>query len=230
VNTKSQHYDTPLDHKAQAAKVAELNKKLALMQISWKARVMPQWNGKSLREINGYAGVQRKVPSHDLHRDMMAQRSEAPARQRSFLQRQQVRAQAVLSGPVPDTWTWADVNGADYTEPVMDQGSCGSCYDASTMRMLTARTKIMLNNTATIPWSINFPLFCGEYNQGCKGGYGFLTTKWSQDVGLIPATCMRYDTEGSCKLECDLNKELKGQKRYRASNHRYINSWYGNFS
>jgi len=112
----------------------------------------------------------------------------------------------------------------------MDQGECGSCYDASTMRMLTARHKINLNNTEAIPWSINFPLFCSEYNQGCKGGFGFLTTKWSSDVGLIPATCMRYNTAGSCKLECDLKKELAGQKRYRAANHRYVNQYYGNFN
>jgi len=159
----------------------------------------------------------------------MAQRGEAPAKRRSFLQRES-GTRTVRAGPVPDTWSWNDVNGVDYTEPVMDQGDCGSCYDASTMRMLTARHKIALNDTEAIPWSINFPLFCSEYNQGCKGGYGFLTTKWSQEVGLIPATCMRYDTKGSCKLECDLDKELKGKKRYRAANHRYINSWYGNFS
>merc|ERR1719183_853666 len=41
---------------------------------------------------------------------------------------------------------------------------------------------------------------------------------------------MRYNTSGSCQLECDLEKELKGQKRYRVDNHRYINSWYGNFN
>ena len=37
--------------------------------------------------------------------------------------------------------------------------------------------------------------------------------------------CARYSTEGSCELECDL-KSLKG-KRYRADNHRYVGSWYG---
>jgi len=131
---------------------------------------------------------------------------------------------------VPESFDWTDVNGMDYTEPVMDQGDCGSCYDASTMRMLSARHKITQNDTTAIPWSINFPLFCSEFNQGCKGGFGFLTNKWSEEVGLVPATCMRYNTGGSCKLECDLDKELKGQKRYRAANHRYVSSFYGNFS
>jgi len=221
--------DKPLDHKTQTKKVARINKAIAMMQLGWKARVMPQYNGQTMKQVNGYAGIQRKVPVHDLHRDMMEQRVLESKKERSFLQLHG-RARRMRRGAVPDTWNWADVDGRDFTEPVMDQGSCGSCYDASTMRMLTARHKITTNNTEAVPWSINFPLHCSEYNQGCKGGFGFLTTKWSQDVGLIPATCMKYDTEGSCKLECDLDKELKGQKRYRAGNHRYINSFYGNFS
>jgi cathepsin C len=214
--------DKPLDHKTQVKKVAQLNKKLAMLQLGWKARVMPQWNGRTMREINRYAGIKRTTRT--LHREMLAQRSRPKA---SFLQRPPPKARA---GKVPDKWDWSDVNGQNFLEPVMDQGDCGSCYDASTMRMLTSRHKITQNDTEALPWSINFPLFCGEYNQGCKGGYGFLTSKWSSDVGLLPATCMRYNTGGSCKLECDLEKDLAGQKRYRADNHRYINSFYGNFN
>jgi len=148
---------------------------------------------------------------------------------RVFLQ-QGGRTRSLRGEKLPDTWDWRDANGMDYTEPVMDQGDCGSCYDASSMRMLTARHKIAINDTSALPWSINFPLHCSEYNQGCKGGYGLLTAKWSGDVGLLPATCMRYNTAGTCKLECDLEKDLKGHKRYRAANHRYINQWYGNFN
>merc|ERR1719191_1586362 len=148
----------------------------------------------------------------------MKQRIEAP-RASSFLQRKK---------DLPKSFDWSDHEGKNFLEPVMDQSDCGSCYAASSMRMLTARHKIRQNDLNALPGSINFPLFCSEYNQGCKGGYGFLTAKWSRDVGLLPATCMRYDTGGSCKLQCDLEK-LEG-KRYRADNHRYVGSWYGNAS
>jgi cathepsin C len=223
--------DQALDKPTQDKKVAKLNKKLAMLQLGWKARTMPRWNGKTMREINGYAGIKRTTPSRDLHKEVLLQRAAAnPTKKtRSFLQ-QQDKVRSARNGPAPDVWDWTEVNGGSYVEPVMDQADCGSCYDASTMRMLTARHKINTNNTEALPWSINFPLFCSEYNQGCKGGFGLLTTKWSEDVGLIPATCMRYDTKGSCKLECDLKTELQGQKRYRAANHRYINAWYGNYA
>ncbi len=46
--------------------------------------------------------------------------------------------------------------------------------------------------------SISFPLHCGEYNQGCHGGYGFLAMKWSEEVGMIPSKCFPYDTQAKC--------------------------------
>jgi cathepsin C len=143
-----------------------------------------------------------------------------PAVSRSFLQRG-------FRESLPMNFDWSDVAGRDFLEPVMDQADCGSCYAASSVRMLTSRHKIQMNNTELLPWSISFPLHCSEYNQGCKGGYGFLLAKWSTDVGLLPATCMRYNTTGSCKLECDL---ASIGKRYRVANHRYVGSYYGKAS
>jgi len=212
-------FDKPLDEKRQKAAVSKLNKKIAMLELGWKARTMPRWNGRTMREINSYAGIRRPRQAREMRRQMLEQ--HAPKRAHSFLQRR-------ASESFPQEWDWSSAFGKDYLEPVMDQADCGSCYAASSMRMLTSRHKIRQNDTEALPWSINFPLFCSEYNQGCKGGYGILTAKWSRDVGLLPANCMRYNTAGSCKLECDLST-LKGQ-RFRAANHRYVGSWYGNAS
>mmetsp|Transcript_36264 Transcript_36264/g.66429 ORF Transcript_36264/g.66429 Transcript_36264/m.66429 type:complete len:513 (+) Transcript_36264:85-1623(+) len=217
---KPQPAQSIIDMDMQRTTVDKLNARLSLLQMGWKAREMDKWNGRTMKEVNDYVGLRRVSQTVDLHRDMLKQREEAP---RSFLQRSR-RHQ--LSTPLPESWDWSDVNGIDYLEPVMDQADCGSCYAASSVRMLTARHKIGKNDTSLLPWSISFPLHCSEYNQGCKGGYGFLLAKWSSEVGLLPATCMRYSTTGTCKLECDL-KDL-GEKRYRVANHRYVGSYYGN--
>jgi len=214
-NKTSVHYDKPIDKKAMVQKVAKLNKKLAMLQLGWKARVVPKFFGKTMREINNYAGIKRTASMRELSKDLLSQQKSKP---RSFLQ--------VKPAKLPESFDWTNVSDGAYLEPVMDQGDCGSCYAASSMRMLSARHKITEKDTDALPWSINAPLMCGEYNQGCKGGYPFLMSKWSSDVGLVPATCMRYDTKGGCKLECDLDK-LEG-KRYRATSHRYVGSWYGN--
>jgi len=226
VKAKSARYDQALDKGAQKKVVTKLNQRISMLQLGWTAREMPKWYGRSVRDVNNYAGIKRDEKQRELHKEMIRQKAAQHSRSQSFLQ----RAPGALSSPVklPSAWDWSNANGKNFLEPVMDQADCGSCYAASSMRMLSARHKIRVNNTKAVPWSINFPLFCSEYNQGCKGGYGILTAKWSRDVGLLPASCMKYNTGGSCKLECDL-KNLTG-KRYRADAHRYVGSWYGNSS
>jgi len=212
--------EQPLDEESQHQHVSRLNEKLSMMQLGWRARSVSKWNGMTLREVNAYAGLRRGSPARELHRDMLRQQAARTlTNHKSFLQ------SPGRAAPPPKEWDWSNASGVDFLEPVMDQADCGSCYAASSVRMLTARHKIKQNDTELLPWSISFPLHCSEYNQGCKGGYGFLLAKWSNDVGLLPATCMRYNTGGSCSLECDL-KELKG-KRFRAGNHRYVGSFYG---
>jgi len=222
--SKSAGYDTAVTHKAMKQKVDKLNRKLAMLQLGWRARVMKKWVGKTPREINSYAGIRRIAQMRDMHREMLRQSlANKQHASRSFLQRD------TPVPKLPESFDWSNTeDGIDWLEPVMDQSDCGSCYAASTMRMLSVRHKIKTRNESALPWSINMPLFCGEYNQGCKGGYPFLMSKWSSDVGLVPATCMRYNTAGTCKLECDLEKDV--DKWYKAANHRYIGDFYGNDS
>lgn len=213
--TKKTNFDTPLTAKSQTKAIKKLNKRLSMLQVGWRAREMKKWEGKTMREINQYVGLKRSRSRQDMHKEILKQQVSKPLSARSFLQ------QAI---ELPKSIDWGDINGMNYLEPVMDQADCGSCYAASATRMLSSRHKIKQNNTDALPWSISFPLHCSEYNQGCKGGYGYLLSKWSEDVGLLPANCMRYNTQGSCKLECDL-KTIG--KRYRVANHRYVGSFYG---
>merc|ERR1719198_1862710 len=87
-----------------------------------------------MRQINQYAGIQRNVPKHDVFKDMIRQQNVPHAR--SFLQAKGVKPHG---GKLPGFFDWSNVSGTDWLDPVMDQGDCGSCYAASSMRMLTAR-------------------------------------------------------------------------------------------
>lgn len=223
--------DSTLHPHRQKDLVDRINFRNSLLQLGWKARTMTQYNKRTVAQVNRYAGIRRSRSARGSRKAMLAQRGHAAQPEASFLQKATQLHHVRNSDPgtkFPRAWDWSNVNGQDFLEPVLDQSDCGSCYAASSMRMLTARHKIKLNDTTALPWSINFPLMCSEYNQGCQGGYGLLVARWSQDVGLIPANCMRYDPAGKCKLECNLTS-LEGQ-RYRAANHRYVGGFYGSGS
>lgn len=254
----SKLYDMPLDLKYHTRRVHHIN----MLQASWTARVYHRFVGKSMRQLNEYAGIRRTLsvsahraearqsllqfetdtcpegppvrrpkPAEILpHLLLKGQRGPQPCglrKEGKIYHVQSDPATERILAELPKSFDWRNKDGKNWVEPVMDQSDCGSCYMVSTTRMLSARHKIAQKDPNAEPFSISFPLHCSEYNQGCKGGYPFLTAKWSEDVGLVPATCARYNTSGECKLSCDL-KSLK--KRYRAANYRYVGGFYGNSS
>jgi cathepsin C len=179
---------------------------------SWKAKVYSRWLGKSLKELYLLQGIVRSWSRSEmregLHRSVYLQK---------------LRGNSSTSHE--KAWDWRAVGGQNFLEPVMDQGSCGSCYAVAGMRMLSARHRIATKNPEAEPFSISYPMACSEYNQGCKGGYGFLIAKWSMDVGLIPESCAPYDAAFTCGSH--LPDSCKQAKRWRAANHRYVGGFYG---
>jgi cathepsin C len=207
--SKSEDYDLPTSFAYHQHNVDRLN----LLQTTWTAKNYPKYVGRSVRQINKMAGIRRSVsPREHLVAPSLVQQS-ARTKRRSMVR-------------VGDDGTldWRQKDGKNYLEPVIDQGDCGSCYVVATTRMLTSRLKLKTSNPDADPFSISFPLYCAEYNQGCGGGYAFLASKWSEDVGLLPANCARYSSHGKCQITCD--KAQMGT-RYRADNHHYVGGFYG---
>ncbi|CAK0888161.1 unnamed protein product [Prorocentrum cordatum] len=116
---------------------------------------------------------------------------------------------------------WRNASGSRWVDEPMVQGRCGSCYASAALQMLSARHRIASGDPSLEGFSVAFPLYCGEYTEGCRGGYPFLAAKWSQDVGLVPASCAPYAPEGSCSVQCSAG-QLNAGTRYRASGHRYV--------
>jgi len=233
---KTSGYDEPLDHTYHSSVADSLN----MLQDLWTAKPHPRFAGMSLREMNSMAGLTRSLPL-SLQRDLFGPSSPEtmPRGPVSFLQVEQnllQKQQRLAVGErdasafeMPVAWDWRNVSGVNWLDGVLDQGECGSCYAVSTTRMLSARHRIKQNKTSLEPFSISFPLMCSEYSQGCSGGYAFLTSKWSHDVGLVPDSCSGYSGEagGQCGLQCDINLL---EKRWRADNYHYVGGYYGGAS
>lgn len=139
---------------------------------------------------------------------------------------QYLQGLADIEKSLPKALDWTDARGGQtFLEPVANQGACGSCWAVAGMRMITARHKIATGNPEAVPFSISFPLYCSEFNQGCEGGYGYLIGKWSKDVGLIPATCATYTDSGSkCSVNATCMQQVRasGEQRWRTDNPRYL--------
>mmetsp|Transcript_72708 Transcript_72708/g.204147 ORF Transcript_72708/g.204147 Transcript_72708/m.204147 type:complete len:637 (+) Transcript_72708:131-2041(+) len=216
----SEGFDHPIQGEWQQSVADALN----FLQLGWTASAYPKFRGKTPRELNRLAGVRRsRAKSHG------PAPVEAPAAApvSSFLGLSSNVKGARHKGHHRhvEHLDWRHKDGHNWLTHVVEQGDCGSCYTISTVHMLTARHRIAKHDKTLPAFSVSFPLYCSEFNQGCDGGYGFLQTKWSEDVGLVPESCMAFSQGGgSCHSlsGCDL-----GATRFRAVNHHYVGGYYG---
>jgi len=203
-------FDKPMEGPWQQSVAAALN----FLQLGWTAHAYDKFQGKTPHELNTYAGVRRIVA-----------RAKKDAKREEFTSFLGMSRKVHHVPGEADAFDWRKKDGKNWLEPVVTQGDCGSCYTVSTVHMLTARNKIKSGSIAEPSFSVSFPLYCSEYNQGCDGGYGFLQSKWTEDVGLVPESCAPFSQGGdSCKItpNCKL-----GDKRYRGTNHHYVGGYYG---
>merc|ERR1719324_279318 len=205
---ESAGFEKPITSAWQKSVAAGVN----LLQLGWKAVVYHHYTGKTPKEMNRIAGIKRNIPKG------AARKPPSPS---SFLAVQSKLRR--FKANEPEGFSWANKDGQNYLGPVVTQGDCGSCYTISTVNMLSARNRIR-SGVGAEPFSINFPLYCSEYNQGCDGGYGFLQSKWSEDIGLIPEHCAPFSGPSMCSVSPGCNL---GEVRHRAINHHYVGGYYG---
>lgn len=207
-------FDKPMQGNWQTSVASALN----FLQLGWTAHPYEKFRGITARKLNRLAGNRRNRLAH----------AKAPAAAdtfTSFLGMSSKHHRIHRSSSEGEAFDWRNKDGHNFLTPVVTQGDCGSCYTISTIHMLTARNRVRAGDTKEPSFSVSFPLYCSEYNQGCDGGYGFLMSKWNEDVGLVPEGCAPFSTGGgSCKVtsSCKL-----GSTRYRAHNHHYVGGYYG---
>jgi C1A family cysteine protease len=86
--------------------------------------------------------------------------------------RQSRQAFAFAAGDLPKSVDWRSVNGEDWTTPVRDQGTCGSCVAFATCAVLETRAKIKVQNpNLDISLSVAHLFFCNGPRDGCDLGW-----------------------------------------------------------
>ena len=127
---------------------------------------------------------------------------------------------------LPLNWDWRNVGGISYVPEPLSQGDCGSCYTFSTIQSLESRLRIKTNNKDHTQFSIQFPLSCNFYSEGCDGGYPILVAKFLSEFELVPKKCFEYTaTNNKCSNVCD-NYQLY-PLRYKVSEYGYLGGFYG---
>jgi cathepsin C len=192
-------------HTAHVQKINNANK-------GWTAKVYPHLLNKTHAELNQMSGIRRA-----------GVKSSREPRAHSFLQMETHRSRSMIDS-LPTDFDWRNKDGQNFLGAPVNQGSCGSCYVISTVNMMSARKRILEGDPHGEGFSYQFPLFCGEYNQGCDGGYPELVAKWSHDVTLLPESCGTYDLgDQSCKVTCDVGSA----DQYRVADYGYVGGYYG---
>jgi C1A family cysteine protease len=108
--------------------------------------------------------------------------------------------QSVVGLP-PSHFDWRNVNGKDYTSPIKDQGSCGSC---STFGSAAVVESLLTMNTGSWMLSEQFALSCCGCVSCLAGGdpkevFEFIRTTGLPDEGCLP---YRADDTVPCGTAC----------------------------
>jgi len=79
----------------------------------------------------------------------------------------------------------------------------------ATIAMLESRLRIRYKKfkDENSRLSVQHPMDCSYYNQGCDGGFPFLVEKFAAEFELVKESCSRYTgVNGDCNT-CNVNEE-----------------------
>lgn len=126
---------------------------------------------------------------------------------------------------LPLNWDWRNVGGVNYVPDPELQGECGSCYTFSTIQSLESRLRIKTNNKDQTKFSVQFPISCNFYSEGCDGGYPIFVAKFLNEFEIVPRECFEYtQANDKCSNVCDYSKY---SKKYTVSEYGYLGGYYG---
>ena len=102
----------------------------------------------------------------------------------------------------PAAFDWRNYNGKNWTLPVRDQSSCGSCVAFGTVAAIESTMKIANNNpNLAVNLSEAFLLFCG--GGSCSGWTFEPALNFAKSTGITDEACFPYQPKNMpCSNRC----------------------------
>lgn len=121
----------------------------------------------------------------------------------------------VAKGALPASFDWRN-NGGDWTTPIKNQGSCGSCWAFASIGTFESFWERSQNNASLNPnFAEQYLVSCDSEDTGCGGGFssslGYLVDKAGSSGGIGTVLEGRYPytaSDSTCK-------SLTGETRYK---------------
>jgi cathepsin C len=179
----------------------------------WKEKIEIPKKSSLNYEIKQIPNIEREKDSYDI-----TDRNEIIKYINSSLD-------SIDENKLPLNWDWRNVGGENFVSQTINQGNCGSCFTISTIYSLESRLRIKTLNEDKTKLSIQFPLSCNFYSEGCDGGYPILVGKFFHEFEIVPKDCFEYEEENiDCENVCDYTKY---KKKYIVSEFGYLGGFYG---
>ncbi|HII07219.1 MAG TPA: peptidase C1, partial [Methanotrichaceae archaeon] len=118
---------------------------------------------------------------------------------------------------LPESWDWRSAYGYDWTTPIKNQGSCGSCWAFGALGAVESRVKLAADNPGLTPdFSEQYLLSCSPGD--CSGGYSDVTANWITCEGTVDEACFPYVAQDTvpCSDSCfdRESRDYKGEGWY----------------
>ena len=156
---------------------------------------------KGARWTAGETSVSRLSPEQR-RRMLGAIPMEAPASEKE---------QSELDAPTstyPDKWDWRDMWGEDYTTPIRDQSSCGSCWAFAVTGAMESMVEIQTENPDWQP-DLSEQILVSCVEDGCDGYDPGSALDILQSSGTQVESCMPYEADDTshCSNACQAHDD-----------------------
>lgn len=100
-------------------------------------------------------------------------------------------ADAIPDNMIPESYDLRNIDGFDFTNPLRDQGACGSCYTVSFTQVIESRLKQRYGKKVPV-LSPQQLMMCNYLNEGCDGGWSFFHGFLAENGYMVSEKCAPY--------------------------------------